>query len=100
MGENMKFHNEDRLLTFDELISELVRFVKDQPEREYKIVVGTDSRASSPTRFVTAVSILRVKNGPTRELIDAVVGMVKGYGLEAVIKPDSFGAFVLADRHT
>ena len=39
-------------------------------------------------------------NGPTRELIDAVVGMVKGYGLEAVIKPDSFGAFVLADRHT
>ena len=38
--------------------------------------------------------------GPTRELIDSVVGMVKGYGFEAVIKPDSFGAFVLADRHT
>ena len=162
MGENIKFHSADRLLTFDELISELVRFVKDRPEREYKIVVGTDSRASSPTRFVTAVSILRVRNGgryfwmrteeiqaptmreriykevmqsitltqelrsrlrdkigeeyfwdgkisvhldvghngPTRELIDSVVGMVKGYGFEAVIKPDSFGAFVLADRHT
>lgn len=38
--------------------------------------------------------------GPTRDLIDGVVGMVKGYGFEAVIKPDSFGAFVLADRHT
>jgi len=38
--------------------------------------------------------------GPTRDLIDAVVGMVKGYGFEAVIKPESFGAFVLADRHT
>lgn len=39
-------------------------------------------------------------NGPTRDLIDGVVGMVKGYGFEAAIKPDSFGAFVLADRHT
>ncbi len=40
------------------------------------------------------------KNGPTKDLIETVVGMVKGFGLEAVIKPDSFGAFVLADRHT
>lgn len=38
--------------------------------------------------------------GPTRELVDAVVGMVKGYGFDVAIKPDSFGAFVLADRHT
>jgi len=162
MSENTKFHNEDRMLTFDELISELISFIKEKPQREYKIVVGTDSRAQSPTRFVTAVSILRVRNGgryfwmrteevsmptmreriyketmqsialtqelrsrlrdrigeeffwdrkisvhldvgengPTKELIDTVVGMVKGYGFEAVIKPDSFGAFVLADRHT
>lgn len=40
------------------------------------------------------------KNGPTKDLIEAVVGMVRGYGFEAIIKPDSFGAFVLADRHT
>lgn len=40
------------------------------------------------------------RNGPTRDLIDQVVGMVKGFGFEAVIKPDSFGAFVVADRHT
>jgi len=26
--------------------------------------------------------------------------MVKGYGFEAVIKPNSFGASVVADRHT
>lgn len=39
-------------------------------------------------------------NGPTRDLIDSVVGMVKGYGFDAVIKPDSFCAFVVADRHT
>lgn len=40
------------------------------------------------------------KNGPTKDLIEAVVGMVRGYGFDAVIKPDSFCAFVLADRHT
>ncbi len=40
------------------------------------------------------------RKGPTKDLIDGVVGMVKGYGFEAVIKPDSFCAFVVADRHT
>ncbi len=39
-------------------------------------------------------------NGPTKDFIESVVGMVKGYGFEAVIKPYSFGAFVVADRHT
>ncbi|MEK7133087.1 MAG: ribonuclease H-like YkuK family protein [Patescibacteria group bacterium] len=39
-------------------------------------------------------------NGPTREFIDGVVGMVRGFGFEAAIKPAAFGAFVLADRHT
>lgn len=40
------------------------------------------------------------RKGPTKELVDSVVGMVKGYGFEAVIKPESFGASVVADRHT
>lgn len=40
------------------------------------------------------------ENGPTREFIDAVVGMVRGYGFDAVIKPNSFGASIVADRHT
>lgn len=40
------------------------------------------------------------ERGETRELIPSVVGMVKGYGFEAVIKPDAFGACVVADRHT
>jgi predicted RNase H-related nuclease YkuK (DUF458 family) len=40
------------------------------------------------------------EKGPTKDLVESVVGMVKGYGLEAVIKPYSFGAFVVADRHT
>ena len=32
--------------------------------------------------------------------IDQVVGMVKGFGFHAVIKPESFGASQVADRHT
>ncbi len=40
------------------------------------------------------------ENGPTREMIDQVVGMVKGFGFQAVIKPGSFGASQVADRHT
>ena len=40
------------------------------------------------------------ENGPTRDLIDQVVGMVKGFGFEAVIKPGAFGASQVADRHT
>ncbi len=40
------------------------------------------------------------RKGPTKDLVEGVVGMVKGYGFEAVIKPYSFCAFVVADRHT
>jgi len=40
------------------------------------------------------------QKGPTKDLVEGVIGMVKGYGFEAVVKPYSFGAFVVADRHT
>ena len=162
MTENAKFNWEGIVINFDDLVKKLVLYVKAKPEREYKIVVGTDSRADRKTNFITAVAIVRVgnggqyfwtrseevqtptmrerifkeamysialaqelksrlkdklgeeyfwdgkisvhldvgENGPTKDLIDGGVGMVKGYGFEAVIKPYSFGAFVLADRHT
>lgn len=40
------------------------------------------------------------ENGPTREFIDTAVGMVRGYGFDAFIKPQAYGASVVADRHT
>lgn len=40
------------------------------------------------------------ERGPTRDLIDSVIGMVRGFGFEAVIKPGAFGASHVADRHT
>ncbi|MGI6226574.1 MAG: ribonuclease H-like YkuK family protein [Peptococcales bacterium] len=39
-------------------------------------------------------------NGQTRDLIREIVGMVTGSGLVAKIKPNSFGASKVADRHT
>lgn len=39
-------------------------------------------------------------NGATREMIKEVVGMVVGNGFIAKTKPDSYGAYVVADRHT
>lgn len=38
--------------------------------------------------------------GETREMIREVVGMVVGNGFKAKTKPESYGAFVVADRHT
>lgn len=173
---NPLFYNETlkRHISFDELIGELINYIRQYPKAEYKITVGTDSNASLWAQFVTAVAILRVgnggryfwtksekifcpslqdriyketmqsitftqelksrlkdklgedsfwparnamqdvaggdnkisvhidvgKNGPTKDLVESVVGMVKGFGFKAIIKPDSFGAFVIADRHT
>ncbi|HPT60530.1 MAG TPA: ribonuclease H-like YkuK family protein [Bacillota bacterium] len=39
-------------------------------------------------------------NGPTKELIKEIVGMIVGSGFSARIKPDSFGASTVADRFT
>ncbi|KKS39032.1 MAG: hypothetical protein A3G49_03025 [Candidatus Sungbacteria bacterium RIFCSPLOWO2_12_FULL_41_11] len=148
------------ILTLDEVITEVIEFVKAEPGKWYHIIIGSDSASSSPVELVTAVTVWRVgngaihfwtkaepkvfltlrdriyaetmnsitlaqevrsrlrdrlgdeafwdnqvhidvgENGPTRELIDTVVGMVKGYGFEAVIKPNSFGASTVADKHT
>jgi predicted RNase H-related nuclease YkuK (DUF458 family) len=38
--------------------------------------------------------------GETREMIKEVVGMVAGNGFKAKTKPESYGAFVVADRYT
>lgn len=40
------------------------------------------------------------ENGPSRELIRDVVGMVTGSGFEALIKPNSYGASTVADKYT
>lgn len=158
---NSKFFNiVGSELGLEEVVRAISDFVRQKPQRKYKIIVGTDSAARSEVRFVTAVTIWRIgnggihfwtrsektichdlreriyqetihsitlaqelrgrlkeklgdeffwddqihidigENGPTRDFIDSVVGMVRGYGFDAVIKPYAFGASIVADRHT
>jgi hypothetical protein len=39
------------------------------------------------------------QNGPTREMIREIVGMVRGSGFFVKIKPEAFAAATLADKH-
>jgi len=40
------------------------------------------------------------QNGETRDMIREIVGMVSGSGFDAKIKPNSYGASKVADRHS
>jgi predicted RNase H-related nuclease YkuK (DUF458 family) len=51
-------------------------------------------------RYKLEIHIDVGEKGPTRELIKEVVGMVNGNGFTAKTKPESYGAFVVADKHT
>ena len=57
-------------------------------------------RAVSPAKYDLEIHIDVGSLGPTREMIKEVVGMVNGNGFEAKIKPDSWGASSVADKHT
>jgi uncharacterized protein len=39
-------------------------------------------------------------NGPTADFLDGIIGMIRGYQFEPIIKPFAFGASTVADRHT
>ncbi len=156
------FHSPSKgFLQFSEVITLITAYMKEYPQREYKIIVGTDSSARSSTTLVTAIIAHRVrcgaiyfltrsplrtfpslrdrifeeamtsimlaqelrsrlrevlrseflwngdeihvdigKQGPTKDLIESVEGIIRGYHFIPVIKPYSFGASTVADRHT
>ena len=52
-------------LTSHAVVGEIIRFMKEDVERHYKIIIGTDSllRAEKNADFVTAVVVHRVGNG-------------------------------------
>jgi len=53
-----------------------------------------------PSKYDLEIHIDVGPVGPTREMIKEVVGMVQGNGFVAKTKPESYGAFTVADRHT
>ncbi|MBX5467084.1 MAG: ribonuclease H-like YkuK family protein [Firmicutes bacterium] len=50
-------------LSFEEMFGELLRYLGEDPEARYKLIVGTDSHTRNDTIFVTAVIIHRVGKG-------------------------------------
>lgn len=153
-------------LSLDQVVLEINKFLNEDPQSFYSLVIGTDSQekktnGNAEIDFVTAVVIHRkghggryfwkrikkekiygLRNkiytetllslglaqnlvprlqralngeegkysleihidvgevGPTREMIKEVVGMVSGNGFCAKTKPESYGAYIVADKHT
>lgn len=38
--------------------------------------------------------------GPTREMINEIVGMIRGSGFDVKTKPEAYGAYIIADKYT
>ena len=146
-------------LDYEEVIGKIAKYIKEDTNFRYKVIVGTDSEnRSGGADFVTAIIVHRigkggvyfwnrkkVKNavaiadrigketqfsvelawklrdtfrhnglsgyepevhldvgevGATRDMVRWVTGMVLGSGFACKIKPVSYGAAKVADRHT
>jgi len=157
-----RFHTPYRVISFAEVVEEIIVYIQKSPQSHYSLMVGSDSRAAESSEIVTAIAVWKIgnggryfwtkssearyatlrdriyqeamqsilltqelrsvlrerlgdeffwnnqlavhvdvgENGPTRELKEGVLGMVRGFGFEAVAKPFAVAAFVLADKHT
>lgn len=161
------FYNSTSRLGLDEVILTIKKFLDEEPEATYSLVIGTDSHEKLDSNkkkkinLVTAIVVHRKgfggryfwrrkvigniftlrdkiyaetiesldfarmfvpmvkkelnstipnynleihvdvgEHGETRDMIKEVVCMVTGYGFVAKIKPDSYAASYVADRHT
>lgn len=162
-----KFYNPTRgNLGFEEMVRELVSWIKEMPEQFYDVVVGCDSPSGLEPSFPVAVVILRKgqggrfflkkisyrkkkfyhwkerileevwlscqlalslreklqqamgeldfrpryqfryihadvgETGATKDMIKEVIGVIRGNGFEAKIKPEAYVASSVADRYT
>lgn len=149
-------------MSFDDVIYDLVNYMEEDPERDYELIVGSDSSATQEDpSFVSVIVVHKIgrgaryfwtrefdherkyplrqriyreaslslelaenliekfkkalsmqgvnydfqihvdigKEGPTKELIKEVVGMIEGNGFEVYIKPEAYGASTIADKH-
>lgn len=147
-------------MSTSDISNQISEFMKDAPNKDYKVIIGTDSQAleGREADFVTAIVVhrqgsggryfwRRIKdevfhtmrdriinevvmsldvakiilkklqeelnetdwdfeihvdvgsNGPSRKLIQEVVGMVRANNFEARTKPESYAASSVADRH-
>jgi len=145
-------------LSADQVVREIIGFMKADNKKRYRITIGTDSELLSDKQadFVTAIVVYRIGNGgryfwrqfktgkfhtlrdriikevvtsldvakellgilktmevdfdfeihadigeggPSKDMIQEVVGMIRAYNFEAITKPGSYAASNVADRH-
>lgn len=67
-------------------------------ELAQKLIGEFSERKMSPLQLEIHVDI--GTKGDTREMINEIVGMIRGNGFECKTKPEAFGASNVADRHT
>ena len=146
-------------LDVKQMIKEISRFMAEDKNRHYKIIIGSDSDGHNEKMvdFVTAIVVHRVgnggryfwrgvefskfhtlrdriiqevllsietakelliilktlevpqfdfeihvdigENGETKSMMQEVIGMIRAYNFEARVKPESYAATKVADRH-
>jgi predicted RNase H-related nuclease YkuK (DUF458 family) len=57
-------------------------------------------RQNGITKYDIEIHVDIGRSGETRDMINEIVGMVRGNGYAVKIKPEAFGASKVADRHT
>jgi hypothetical protein len=67
-------------------------------ELAQRVVAELRNRLSK-VPYVFEIHVDVGENGPTREMIQEIVGMIRGNGFEAKIKPDAYAANKVADRY-
>jgi len=159
MDNKKKFSSPSgKSFSYQELVKELLFYIKSDPVEKYKVVIGTDSANHGTTDFVSAIVVYRVghggrffwrrvnqkkinslreriyqevmislklaeeilfnlsqnKNinfdfevhvdigsqGETKDMLQEIIGMVRGSGFNVKTKPESYGASKVADRYT
>ena len=61
--------------------------------------LGDSLKTATEPNYDFQIHIDVGQNGPTREMIKEVVGIVRGNGFKAKIKPESFAASNIADKY-
>ncbi|UPM53222.1 ribonuclease H-like YkuK family protein [Gottfriedia acidiceleris] len=63
--DQYRFYNvSERNMSFDHVVDRLYHFVKSDPNKQYRLSIGTDSQVhSNGTKFITALHLHRVGNG-------------------------------------
>ena len=51
------------VLSWDQLVDDLLLYLAEEPELSYKLIIGTDSQVREETYFVTAIVVHRVGKG-------------------------------------